>query len=64
MSVVCGPEGLVLYSPVALEPEDRQALAAIAPVAAIVAPNLYHHRFLRAAAEAFPAARVIVPEGL
>jgi hypothetical protein len=64
MSVVCGPEGLVLYSPVALEPEDRQALAAIAPVAAIVAPNLYHHRFLRAAAEAFPAARVFVPEGL
>lgn len=64
MTVVRGAHGLILYSPVALEPEDRAALAAIGPVAAILAPNLYHHRFLRAAAEAFPAARVLVPEGL
>lgn len=64
MTVVRGAEGLVLYSPVALEPEDREALAAVGRVAAIVAPNLYHHRHLRAAAEAFPAARVFVPEGL
>jgi len=64
MSVVRGDEGVVLYSPVTLEPEDRRALEALGPVAAIMAPNLYHHAFLRAAAEAFPGARVFVPEGL
>ena len=64
MSVVRGADGLVLYSPVPLEPDDRQTLAAIGPVAAIVAPNLFHHMSLRSAAEVFPAARVFVPEGL
>jgi hypothetical protein len=64
MTVVRGDSGLVLYSPVTLEVEDRHALEALGPVAAILAPNLFHHRFLRAAAEAFPGARVLVPEGL
>ena len=64
MTVIRGAESLILYSPVALSPEDRQALAAIGPVAAIISPNLYHHMFLRAAVEAFPSARVFVPEGL
>ena len=34
MSVVRGAEGLVLYSPVALGPEERQALASTGPIAA------------------------------
>ena len=64
MSVVAGDEGLVLYSPVALDDTTVRQIEALAPVAAIVAPNLYHHLFLRAAAAAFPTARVFVPEGL
>ena len=64
MNVVAGDGGLVLYSPVTLAAADIEALAQIGPVAAILAPNLFHHRFLSAAAEAFPGARVFVPEGL
>lgn len=64
MTVVAGDGGLVLYSPVTLGAADSAALARIGPVAAILAPNLFHHRYLRAAAEAYPAARVYVPEGL
>jgi hypothetical protein len=64
MAVLQGNDGLVLHSPVALAAEDVQAIEAVGPVAAILAPNTYHHMHLRAAAEAFPAARVYVPEGL
>jgi hypothetical protein len=64
MVVLRGDGGLVLHSPVALSAEAMKAIAAIGPVAAILAPNTYHHRYLRAAAEAFPEARVYVPEGL
>jgi hypothetical protein len=64
MSVLSGEGGLVLYSPVSLSDEDREAIAARGPVAAIVAPNTYHYAFLRAAVAAFPQARVFVPEGL
>jgi glyoxylase-like metal-dependent hydrolase (beta-lactamase superfamily II) len=64
MSVLGGAGGVLLYSPVLLDAADIEALEAIGPVTAIIAPNLYHHFFLRAAADAFPAARVFVPEGL
>jgi hypothetical protein len=64
MSVVAGDDGLVLYSPVALDESTVREIAALGPVAAIVAPNLYHHLFLRPAAAAVRAARVFVPEGL
>ncbi len=64
MSVIAGDGGLVLYSPVALDGGERREIAALGPVAAIVAPNTFHHRFLRPATEAFPSARVFVPEGL
>ncbi|MDX2201996.1 MAG: hypothetical protein NW223_04555 [Hyphomicrobiaceae bacterium] len=64
MSVLQTSEGLLLYSPVALGPSERDTLAAIGPVATIVAPNLFHHFHLRAAAAAYPAARVLVPAGL
>jgi hypothetical protein len=64
MIVLQGEGGLVLHSPVALSPEDVTAIEALGPVAAILAPNTYHHLHLRAAAEAFPDARVYVPEEL
>ena len=64
MTVLAGDGGLVLHSPVAVSPGDVAAIEAIGPVAAILAPNTYHYLYLRAAAEAFPAARVLVPDGL
>jgi len=64
MTVLAGEGGLVLYSPVVLDEALLRELAALGPVAAIMAPNTYHHFFLKAAAEALPAARVFVPEGL
>ncbi|OYW46025.1 MAG: hypothetical protein B7Z33_09635 [Sphingomonadales bacterium 12-68-11] len=65
MSVARGDDGaLALYSPVAMTEADVAAIEALGPVAAIVAPNTFHYRWLRAAAELFPAARVFVPEGL
>lgn len=65
MTIVQGDDGgLLLYSPVPLTAENVAAIEAIGPVAAIVAPNTFHHKFLRAAIETFPAARVFVPEGL
>jgi hypothetical protein len=64
MIVLHGEGGLVLHSPVALSPQDVAAIEALGPVAAILAHNTYHHLHLRAAAEAFPHARVYVPEGL
>jgi len=64
MTVVGGDGGLVLYSPVMLDDQLRRELEALGPVVAIVAPNTFHHLFLRAATEVFPVARVFVPEGL
>lgn len=68
MTVLAGEDGvgggLVLHSPVALAAEDVHAIKALGPVAAIVAPNLFHHLYLREAAGAFPEARVFVPHGL
>jgi hypothetical protein len=64
MTVLAGDGGLVLHSPVALTDPDVEAICGIGPVAAILAPNTMHYQSLKAAAEAFPAARVYVPAGL
>jgi hypothetical protein len=64
MTVLAGDDGLVLHSPVALTAADVEAIAAVGRVAAILAPNTMHYQSLNAAAGAFPAARVFVPEGL
>lgn len=64
MSVIGTQDGLILYSPVALDNELVAAIAALGPLRAIVAPNLYHHLYLRNAAAVFPDARVLVPRGL
>jgi len=48
--------GLLLHSPVRLDDADRQAIQALGPVRAIVAPNLWHHLFFGPAADAFPSA--------
>jgi len=42
----------------------RDAIAALGPVRALIAPNLLHHLFLADAARAFPDARVYAAPGL
>jgi len=64
MTVIAGEGGLVLHSPVALSAGDIEAIGQLGPVAAILAPNTMHYAYLDAAAQAFPDARVYVPEGL
>jgi hypothetical protein len=59
-----GDAGLLLYSPVAMTPERRAAVAALGPVAHLYAPNLYHHRWIAEWAAAFPAARLHAPARL
>jgi hypothetical protein len=56
--------GLILYSPVALSPAQLEQIARLGAVSAIVAPNLFHHLYLRPCIASFPNARVLVPEGL
>ena len=48
--------GLLVHSPIRLDDSDREAIRALGPVRAIVAPNLWHHLFFGPAAEAFPSA--------
>ena len=64
MSVIGVADGLVLYSPVSLSKADIAHIESLGRVHTIIAPNLYHHMYLRAAAAAFPQARVLVPDGL
>ena len=64
MSVIGVGNDLVIYSPVALYDAHIAQIAALGRVGTIIAPNLYHHMFLRDAAAAFPNARVLVPRGL
>jgi hypothetical protein len=64
MTVMKTEAGLLLHSPVHLEPDDVAAIGRLGPVHAIIAPNLYHHFHVRDCAALFPKARVLVPEGL
>ncbi len=56
--------GLFVHSPVALDERTRQAVDALGPVAVIVAPNLYHHLYVDAWAQAYPDALVCGCPGL
>ncbi|MEI7932432.1 MAG: DUF4336 domain-containing protein, partial [Alphaproteobacteria bacterium] len=64
MSIVQTASGLLLYSPVALTGAHLEQIARLGRVAAIIAPNLYHHLYLRACSALYPEADVYVPEGL
>jgi hypothetical protein len=64
MTVVRTPAGLVLHAPVALDDADAAELAALGPVTTIVAPNLFHYRFVPDARRRFPDARVLAAPGL
>src|SRR5262245_20539591 len=45
---------LFLHSPVKLDSELKQALSALGPVGAVVAPNRAHHLFVRDYIESYP----------
>lgn len=64
MTVIETSVGLLLYSPVRLTPEVVAEIKRIGRVAVIVAPNLFHHMFLRPSRVTFPEARVLVADGL
>jgi hypothetical protein len=56
--------GLFVHSPIALTPSVRQAIEELGAVQHVVAPNLYHHRFVGEYRDAFPNARVYGAAGL
>ncbi|OAX83485.1 hypothetical protein ACJ72_02155 [Emergomyces africanus] len=56
---------LVVFSPVALTPDARDAVNSLGGnVKYIVAPDMEHHIFLTSWKEAYPNAQIIAPEGL
>lgn len=55
---------LLLYSPIKLDDAQVAAIAAEGEVTHIVAPNLFHHLYVKAAAERWPKAAIHGPPGL
>lgn len=64
MTVLQTAESLLLHSPVRLGEPEVRAINRLGDVHAIIAPNLFHHKFLRDCASIFPSARLLMPEGL
>ena len=65
MSVLrLGDGGLLLHSPVRLDPHLRAELDGLGPVRALVAPNRFHHLFVADYLAAFPDARGYAAPGL
>ncbi|MBX3275972.1 MAG: DUF4336 domain-containing protein [Sandaracinaceae bacterium] len=64
MTVVRLADGLLLYSVIAIDDALAKELAALGPVAHLVAPNAMHHVFLDAAIARYPDARVYAPRAL
>ena len=57
-------KSLLLYSPIKLDDEQAAAIDAHGEVKHIVAPNLYHHLYVKAAHERWPSAKVHAAPGL
>lgn len=65
MTVIRLPSGgLLLHSPVPLDPPTQQALDALGPVRWIVGPSKVHHLYLGDYASAYPAAQLVGAPGL
>ncbi len=56
--------GIWMLSPGPLGPVEREQVSKLGQVRAIVLPNLLHHLSARAAADAFPGARVFAVPGI
>lgn len=57
-------ESLMLYSPVKMTPERREAVESLGQVGHLYAPNTYHHMWIGEWAQTFPEAQVHAPAGL
>jgi Domain of unknown function (DUF4336) len=55
---------ILLHSPVPLERDLRSAVENLGQVAALIAPNLFHHQFLSEWRSAFPEAKAFCTRGL
>lgn len=65
MSVVpVAPGKLALISPIPIDDALAKAIEALGQVEWLIAPNLLHHLYLRAAVTRYPRARVLAPPGL
>ncbi|MEM9693639.1 MAG: DUF4336 domain-containing protein [Myxococcota bacterium] len=64
MTVVRHGDELTLLSPIAVDDDLGRALETLGRVRNIVAPNLFHHVHLEAAAQRFPQASLWAPPGL
>jgi hypothetical protein len=65
MTVIRLADGcLLLHSPVALDPQLRDALDSLGPVRFAVAPNRFHHLHAGDVVRAYPEARLWVAPGL
>jgi Domain of unknown function (DUF4336) len=56
--------GLFVHSPVALDAKTREAVDALGPVEAVVAPSLFHHLYVAEWAAAYPGASFSACPGL
>lgn len=56
--------GVWVHSPIGLTPDIAAAVASIGAVSDIVAPNKYHHLFLKEWVDAYPNARIYGAPGL
>jgi hypothetical protein len=59
-----GGGSLLVWSPVPLTPERRQAVEALGRVRHVYAPNLFHHSWVGDWAKAFPEAKLHAPRAL
>jgi hypothetical protein len=65
MAVVEMAKGsLLLFSPVEMTPERREAVESLGTVAHLYAPNTFHHLWIGAWAKAYPGAKVHAPRAL
>ena len=65
MTVMGLADGRILvHSPVPIEPDLRSAVENLGPLAAFIAPNLFHHQFVSEWRSAFPDAKAFCAPGL
>jgi hypothetical protein len=65
MTIIRLPAGdLLLHSPIPIDDGLAGEIAALGPVAHLVAPNLFHHLFLARALERYPQALLTAAPGL